>query len=136
MRLTRAIIVVSLWGFFACSSSTSDGDNWVQEPIRKWPDIALSSEVDFGSKVYTDYASGFLIDTGKDTLAITSKQLMVAFVALRITTVDFQDKLKVDRYGPVLFWRGCFLHQEAISHLRRAISNLCNIHHQDTHRRQ
>ena len=94
MKFLNIIIIVSFISLFSCSNSTKDGDNWISEPIRNWPDIALSSKVDISGQVYSDYGSGFLVATGKDTLAITSKQLLVSFVAHRITTVDFQNKLR------------------------------------------
>jgi len=94
MKIFKAALIISLISLFACSNSAKEEDNWINEPIRTWPDIALSNDVNIDSQVYSDYGSGFLVDTGKDTLAITSKQLLVAFVAHRITTVDFQNKLK------------------------------------------
>ncbi|MFK7922720.1 MAG: serine protease [Bacteroidia bacterium] len=64
----------------ACHQSTLN--QWAQKPINEWPSIVLVNEVQYQngdqyiSPSFTYAGSGFLIDTGKDTLAVTAKHVL------------------------------------------------------------
>ncbi len=57
-------------------------ESWLKKPKEQWPQIALVNDVTYknGNKyedpTITYAASGFLLDTGKDTLAITAKHVI------------------------------------------------------------
>ena len=57
-------------------------ETWITKPKEQWPQIALVNDVTYknGNKyqdpTITYAASGFLLDTGKDTLAITAKHII------------------------------------------------------------
>lgn len=63
-------------------SHAQDREVWIDLPIDQWPQIALTNHVQFkNGDRYIDpsfqYAgTGFLIDTGKDTLAATAKHVL------------------------------------------------------------
>lgn len=95
MKRNLIILLFTIIIVAGCKNRASNGDDWVKDPIKDWPQIALTNEVEFDTKLYTDFAAGFLVNTGQDTLAIASKQLFIAFVGVGIKTVDFQGKLKI-----------------------------------------
>lgn len=73
---------------------------WIRKPKDQWPQIALINEVWYrnGERyVHPSFeyaASGFLIDTGKDTLAVTVKHVLWIAKAKGMKSVDFKGKLQ------------------------------------------
>jgi len=73
---------------------------WVDKSFEKWPQIALINTVEFnnGDRYIDpsfDYAgTGFLIDTGKDTLAATAKHVLWIARNKKSKTVQINDELK------------------------------------------
>ncbi|RRA99794.1 S1 family peptidase [Larkinella rosea] len=63
-----------------CFAQTAE--TWMQKPVQAWPQIALVNDVLYknGDKyedpTITYGASGFLLDTGKDTLAVSAKHIL------------------------------------------------------------
>ncbi|MDX1477116.1 MAG: trypsin-like peptidase domain-containing protein [Saprospiraceae bacterium] len=82
------MIIIVLLAIAACSHPTHDQavrpyhNAWVSSPLGEWPPIAMINEVWYqDSQRYVhpsfDYAgTGFLIDTGTDTLAATAKHVL------------------------------------------------------------
>jgi hypothetical protein len=93
MKYLISVSIVLCFLLLSCTQEGANDHNWVSKPIKDWPDIVLSNDIMFKNGNFKNLASGFLVDTGSDTLAITSKQNFVAFVAVGLTTVDFQDQL-------------------------------------------
>lgn len=74
--------------------------DWIQTPKEQWPQIALINEVWYknGERyVHPSFeyaASGFLIDTGKDTLAATVKHVLWIAKTQSMQSVDFKGNLQ------------------------------------------
>ena len=64
------------------SGNAQSRERWMDKPKEDWPQIALVNDVLFkNGRKYEDptityAASGFLLDTGKDTVAITAKHIL------------------------------------------------------------
>lgn len=78
----------------------AQGTEWPNKPVAEWPQIALINEVWYqGGERYVHpsfayAASGFLLDTGKDTLAVTAKHVLWIAKASTMDAVDLQGKLE------------------------------------------
>ena len=81
----------------ACISQ--EKENWIDKPIGQWPQIVLTNHVQFrNGDRYIDpsfsYAgTGFLIDTGKDTLAATAKHVLWVAKNIKSSAVELNDHL-------------------------------------------
>lgn len=79
---------------------------WVQKPKEQWPQIALVNDVTYknGNKyedpTITYAASGFLLDTGKDTFAITAKHVIWVARNKASDKVYINDHLKTWKMYP------------------------------------
>ena len=82
--------------FGACDNQSRNvkGEDWVNLPKGKWPQMVMTSEVEFDDTTFTDFANGFLVNTGNDTVAVTVKHAFAAFSTIGLMTVDFQNRLK------------------------------------------
>jgi len=73
---------------------------WPNTTADKWPQVALINEVWYqGGERYIHpsfayAASGFVVDTGKDTLAVTAKHVLWIVKTSTMNSVDFQGKLE------------------------------------------
>lgn len=71
----------------------------IREPLDQWPPIALINKVwykDGSQYIDTSYkyaGTGFLVDTGKDTLAVTAKHVLWIANNRKIQAVDLKDEL-------------------------------------------
>lgn len=54
-------------------------EHWVDKPVNRWPDFALTNEVGFDDTTFTNLANSFLIDTGADTIGASCKHLFMVF---------------------------------------------------------
>ncbi len=81
------------------SSLFSQSNDWINEPHDQWPLIALINEVWYttGERyIHPSFeyaATGFLIDTGEDTLAVTAKHVLWIAKTTTMNAVDLQGKL-------------------------------------------
>lgn len=81
----------------ACSQTRQN--HWTQKPTNEWPSITLVNEVLYQngdryiSPNFTYAGSGFLIDTGKDTLAVTAKHVLWIAANKQQTGVAINDDL-------------------------------------------
>lgn len=81
-------------------------ESWILKPKDQWPQIALVNDVTYknGDKyldpTITYAASGFLLDTGKDTLAITAKHIIWAARNKASDKVYINDHLKTWKMYP------------------------------------
>ena len=73
---------------------------WIQKPMEAWPQIAMINEVWYGNGeryVHPSFeyvGTGFLIDTGEDTLAVTAKHVLWVAKTLTLNRVDINDVLQ------------------------------------------
>ena len=90
-----------LTALFVCVHSLvfAQPTDWINEPQDEWPQIALINEVWYSTGeryVHPSFeyaATGFLIDTGEDTLAVTAKHVLWVAKTSTMNAVDFQGKL-------------------------------------------
>ncbi len=81
-------------------------ESWLLKPKEQWPQIALVNDVTYknGNKyedpTITYAASGFLLDTGKDTLAITAKHVIWVARNKASDKVYINDHLKTWKMYP------------------------------------
>ncbi len=72
-----------------------NAETWAELPQQQWPAIALTSDFVIDGKQYVAKGSGFLIDTGKDTLAVTCKHWFLFFQGAHgLRNIDFDGKLE------------------------------------------
>lgn len=81
-------------------------EKWIQKPVGQWPPIALVNEVSYKNgdryedPTITYAASGFLLDTGKDTLAVTAKHILWVARNKATKRVVINDQLKTWKMYP------------------------------------
>jgi hypothetical protein len=61
---------------------------WIEKPVSKWPNIALTNTIQFKDTVYKDIANSFLVNTGYDTIAVSCKHLFMLFRNNGLNTID------------------------------------------------
>ena len=89
-----------------CLSFAQTPEKWIQKPVEQWPQIALVNDVLYknGNKyedpTITYAASGFLLDTGKDTLAVTAKHILWVARNKATKRVVINDQLKTWKMYP------------------------------------
>ncbi len=98
--MIKIIFILSLMPLAVLSQTK---EPWIEKPIEQWPTIALVNEVLYkNGDTYEDpslreigYAgTGFLIDTGKDTLAVTAKHVLWIARNRKSNTVSINDDLE------------------------------------------
>lgn len=84
---------------FSINSFAQKKEPWIAKPISEWPQIALINEVQYkNGDSYIDpsfsYAgTGFLINTGTDTLAATAKHILWVARNKKINAVAINDDI-------------------------------------------
>jgi hypothetical protein len=98
--MVKIILILS---FMPLAVLSQKKESWIEKPIEQWPTIALVNEVLYkNGDTYEDpslreigYAgTGFLIDTGKDTLAVTAKHVLWIAKNRKSNTVNINDDLE------------------------------------------
>lgn len=70
-------------------------ESWADKPRSEWPDFALTNKISFADTTFTDIANSFLVDTGKDTVAVSCKHLFMVFEnRIGIETIDLGDSFQ------------------------------------------
>lgn len=54
-------------------------ESWIDKPVPEWPDFALTNEISFEDTTFTDVINSFLVDTGKDTIGVSTKHIFMVF---------------------------------------------------------
>ncbi len=54
-------------------------ESWITQPLSEWPEITMTNEISFEDTTFSGLANGFLVNTGKDTLAASCKHLFMVF---------------------------------------------------------
>lgn len=66
--------------FTSCrSQNEKPKEEWIEKPMEEWPIIVLTNEISFTDTTYSDLANSFLIDTGYDTIGVSTKHLFMVF---------------------------------------------------------
>jgi len=71
-------------------------ESWISLPSEDWPNISLVNDIQLfeNNKRYRNTGCAFLIDTGRDTLAVTAKHIYVALQSVTLNTISFEDVIK------------------------------------------
>ncbi|RDB05361.1 S1 family peptidase [Runella aurantiaca] len=93
-------LLIPLFVFISFGSFAQKKEPWVSKPFEQWPQIALINDVlykngdRYEDPTITYVGSGFLLDTGKETLAVTVKHVL--WVARNKTSknITVNDQLK------------------------------------------
>ncbi|OJJ16126.1 hypothetical protein BKI52_35760 [marine bacterium AO1-C] len=77
-------------------------NKWTQKPVSQWKQIALINNVKFTDAKYNNpYAgSAFLLDTGKEIVAVTAKHVLLLAKSKPMTSVHFKGTLKEWAFHP------------------------------------
>lgn len=74
------IFILLIFFTFGCNSEPGvEVEYWINQPVSEWPDFALTNEISFEDTTFTDVINSFLVDTGKDTIGVSTKHLFMAF---------------------------------------------------------
>lgn len=99
---------IPLFGFLICVSalccSRSDlGDeksDWIDRPKNQWPQIAMINSIEYVDAHHPVAGCSFLLDTGTDTIAATAKHILTYFKSEGMSSVSFENTLKIWRMYP------------------------------------
>lgn len=71
-------------------------ENWISLPSEEWPDISLVNDVQLyeKNKRYRNTGCAFLVDTGRDTLAVTAKHIYMVLQSVNLNTISFKDVIR------------------------------------------
>ncbi len=76
------ILVIFFIGFvfrYGDSGQLEQYGEWMNQPQSQWPQLSMVNEIEYKDKHHPIAGCGFLLDTGKDTLAVTAKHVLVYF---------------------------------------------------------
>lgn len=92
--------ILCLMIFVGCTTYAQPKQAWITRPKEQWPQIALINEVWYqnGERyVHPSFeyaATGFLMDTGTDTLAVTAKHVLWIAKTKAMNRVDVGNSLQ------------------------------------------
>ena len=69
-------------------------ETWIDKPQKEWPQITMINQVEYVDKSFPIAACSFLLDTGKEIVAVTAKHVLTYFKSASMTSVSFGDRLK------------------------------------------
>lgn len=73
---------------------------WMDKPQSQWPQMSMVNEIEYIDKHHPIAGCGFLLDTGKDTVAVTAKHVLVYFKSESMNSVSFKNTLKTWKMYP------------------------------------
>ena len=94
-----------------------DKEAWMSASIDQWPDIALINDIHIfdGNKRFRHAGCAFLIDTGKDTLAVSAKHVYMILQSLKLNTISYKNVIRDWRMYPKNKWREQIVVEELIN---------------------
>jgi hypothetical protein len=99
MLLPTLLICAIVIGFIQASHSDEKG-GWIDQSQSQWPQITMINQIDYIDKHHPVAGCAFLLDTGKDTLAVTAKHVLIYFKSEKMNSVSFNNTLKSWRMFP------------------------------------
>jgi hypothetical protein len=96
-KRSHVYLLIFLLPVISCSQTR---ENWIDKPKTEWPHITLTNNFRFNSgdryinPSFKYATTGFLIDLGKDTLAVTSKHLLWVIRYNTTNSVQLQEELQ------------------------------------------
>lgn len=100
-KMTRGVfyrkpyIFILLIVFIVECSSDPDikAEPWFDQPVSEWPNFAMTNEISFRDTTFKDVINSFIVDTGKDTIGVSSKHLFMVFDGrFGINSIDLGDR--------------------------------------------
>lgn len=89
------VTVISLLLIGCSSEPQPQKEPWMDQPVSEWPDFALTNEISFEDTTFRDVINSFLVDTGKDTIGVSTKHLFMVFDGrFGINSVDLGDQFQ------------------------------------------
>ena len=76
------------------SSYPQQSERWSDKPQNEWPQITMVSRIEYVDKSFPVAPCGFLLDTGKEILAVTAKHVLTYFKSEAMKTASFGGRLK------------------------------------------
>ena len=100
INLGRIILIISVMIGCGQSVESQNKENWIDKPQNEWPQISMINIIEYQDKNFPVAGCGFLLDTGKDTIAITAKHILTYFKSEQMKSVSFQNSLKTWKMFP------------------------------------
>jgi hypothetical protein len=89
--LSIFLLIISV--FTARTSHPQKNAGWINRSQENWPQITMINNIEFIDKKFPDAGCSFLLDTGKDTLAVTAKHILIYFKSEKMNAVCFENTL-------------------------------------------
>lgn len=98
----QGIILIALFCLSITMNAQGQNKSWTQKPLNQWEQIALINNVKFNdAKSNNPYAgSAFLLDTGKEIVAVTAKHVLFFAKSKQMNSVHFRGTLKEWAFHP------------------------------------
>jgi hypothetical protein len=81
-------------------SNAGDPMRWIDRPREQWPQITMINHIEYADTMFPVAGCSFLLDTGRDTLAVTAKHVLTYFKSKVMKTVSFRNSLTVWKMYP------------------------------------
>lgn len=92
------IIIILIAG---CNTEeTIEKEPWIEKPVSEWPTFALTNDISFSDTTFVGIANSFLVNTGKDTLAVSCKHIFIVFQTPELTTIDLGEEFNYWNFYP------------------------------------
>jgi len=98
--LGRIILIFSVMIGCGQSVESQNKENWINKPQHKWPQISMINSIEYQAKSFPVAGCGFLLDTGKDTIAVTAKHILTYFKSEQMNSVSFENSLQTWKMFP------------------------------------
>jgi len=94
MKSYKALILILILITTACENEPEIiAESWVNQPVKDWPDFALTNEISMNDTIFKDLANSFLVTTGKDTVGVSCKHIFALFEnVLGFNSIDLGDR--------------------------------------------
>ncbi len=90
LKIIAAFIIALLIGFYGCKQKPEiSKEEWIGKPVKEWPELALTNNISFNDTTFSNLANSFIVDTGIDTIGVSSKHLFLIFKnQLSLNSID------------------------------------------------
>jgi len=95
-----ALCIIGIVFRYSDSGQLKEYGEWMSKPQSQWPQMSMVNEIEYTDKHHPIAGCGFLLDTGKDTLAVTAKHVLVYFKSESMNSVSFKNTLKTWKMYP------------------------------------
>ncbi|MFC1724742.1 HEAT repeat domain-containing protein [candidate division KSB1 bacterium] len=82
------------------SEEREEYGSWMKKPAHEWPQITMINNIEYIDKSFPVAGCSFLLNTGKEVLAVTAKHILIYFKSEKMNSVSFKNTLKVWKMYP------------------------------------